>query len=81
LSSVSSKGCGFMFREARLPVERLGFESCFLTIERPLRVIHSILALFKTRSLPWEMPWMTEIPLIVATNTNEKRKMCSLRFS
>jgi hypothetical protein len=41
LSSVSSKGCGFMFREVRLSFERFGFESCILTIERPLRVIQS----------------------------------------
>jgi hypothetical protein len=32
------------------------------------------LALFKTRSLPWEMLWMTDIPLIVATKTIEKEK-------
>jgi hypothetical protein len=73
-SSVSSKGCGFMFREVRLSVERLGFESCILTIERPLRVIHSILALFKTRPLPCEMLWMIDMPLMVATKTNEKEK-------
>jgi hypothetical protein len=74
LLSVSSKGCGFMFREVRLCVKRLGLESCILTIERPLRVIRSILALSKTRSLSWAMLWMTDIQLIAATKTNEKEK-------